>query len=464
MGRGFSGHILTPKNLKVNGSWQKRVTIKATPPQILVTGFAAVILAGAFLLTLPAAVRPGEEINFLTSLFTATSAVCVTGLVVVDTATHWTTFGHVVILLLIQVGGLGFMTMATFFALLLGRKIGLRQRLLIQEALNQTNVAGIVRLAKYVLLFTFLSEFIFAAILTVRWSMDMGWGKGAWFGLFHAVSAFNNAGFDIFGGFRSLTGYVEDVTVNLSITSLIILGGIGFSVIVDLARHLKNPRRLSLHSKLTLLVTGILLALGTILIYLLEANNTLKTLSPLGKVLASYFQSVTPRTAGYNTLDMGGLRAATQFLIVILMFIGASPGSTGGGIKTTTFGTLVVAIRSMARGRADAEIFRRRIGKEQIYKAVVIFFLAATLVIIVALLLSVTEEADFLTVLFETTSAFGTVGLSMGLTPKLTELGRLLIIMTMFLGRVGPLTVAFALAQGQRKTSLRYPEEKIVVG
>lgn len=465
MGRGFSGYIRPlNNNLKMDGSWQKRITVRATPPQILVGGFAAAILAGALLLTLPAAVRPGEEINFLTSLFTATSAVCVTGLVVVDTATHWTTFGHVVILFLIQIGGLGFMTMATFFALLLGRKIGLRQRLIIQEALNQTNVAGIVRLAKYVLTFTFLSEFIFSLILALRWSIDLGWAKGAWFGLFHAVSAFNNAGFDLFGEYRSLTGYAGDVTVSLSITTLIILGGIGFSVIVDATRHFKNPWRLSLHSKLTLLVTAVLLITGTVLVYLLEANNTLKTLSPLGKVLASYFQSVTPRTAGYNTLDIASLHSATQFLMIILMFVGASPGSTGGGIKTTTLGTLVVAIRSMARGRVEAEVFRRRIGQEQIYKSVVILLLAATLVIAVTLLLSVTEEADFLTVFFEATSAFGTVGLTMGLTPKLSVLGRILIILTMFLGRLGPLTVAFAMAQGRRKTTLRYPEEKIIVG
>jgi len=448
----------------LNGGHYKKFIVNATPPQVLVAGFATVILIGALLLSLPASVRPGQDGSFLTALFTSTSAVCVTGLVVVDTAANWTVFGHIVILLLIQVGGLGFMTMATFFALLLGRRIGLRQRLLIQEALNQTDVAGIVRLAKYVLVFTFLSEFLFAAILAVRWSLEMGWEKGVWYGLFHAVSAFNNAGFDLFGDFRSLTGYAGDITVTLCITTLIILGGIGFSVIVDVSRHLKEPIRLSLHTKLTLLMTALLLAAGTLLILILEANNSLKALSPLGKILAAYFQSVTPRTAGYNTMDMGALREATQFLIVILMFIGASPGSTGGGIKTTTLGTLAVAIASMARGKEDAEIFRRRIGQDQIYKAVAILLLATTLVVAVSLILTMTEKADFLTIVFEATSAFGTVGLTMGLTPKLTEAGRVLIILTMFLGRVGPLTVAFALAQNRRKKGARYPEEKIVVG
>lgn len=444
--------------------YRKKLTVRATPAQVLVIGFAVTILTGAALLTLPISVKPGGEINFLTSLFTATTAVCVTGLVVVDTATHWTTFGHVIILALIQVGGLGFMTMATFFAMLLGRRIGLRQRLLIKESLNQTNVAGIVRLARYVLLFTFIAEFGFAVILAIRWSADMGWQKGAWYGLFHAVSAFNNAGIDLFGDFRSLTGYVEDITVNLCITTLIILGGIGFGIVVDMFRNIRRPRHLSLHTKLTLSVTGILILAGTVLIYALEFSNTLASLSMKGKVLAAYFQAVTPRTAGYSTLDMGSLCMATQFLIVILMFVGASPGSTGGGVKTTTVGSLVVATWAIIKGKADVEVFRRRLGWEQIYKSMVILLMAFTLVITVSLLLSITEDADFLALLFETTSAFATVGLSLGLTPKLSAVGKVLIILTMFLGRVGPLTVAFAIAQGRRKTSLRLPEEKIIVG
>lgn len=450
--------------IPVAGTGKKNFMIRATPAQTLVLGFAAIIFAGAVLLTLPMAVQPGGEINFLTSLFTATSAVCVTGLVVVDTATHWTTFGHIVILILIQVGGLGFMTMATFLYLLLGRRIGLKQRLIIQESMNQTSLAGIVRLARYVLLFTFVTELIFAVVLSLRWSYDLGWQKGLWFGLFHSVSSFNNAGFDLFGEFKSLTGYAGDATVTLCITTLIILGGIGFSVIVDIVRRLKGSGRLSLHTKLVLTVSGLLIIAGTIMIYLLEYNNTLRDLSPLGKLLASYFQAVTPRTAGFNTLDMGALRSATQFFIIILMFIGASPGSTGGGIKTTTFGSLAVSIWSMVRGKEDTEIFQRRIGQDLIYKSLAILLLATGLVTVVSLLLSITEKADFLAVLFETTSAFGTVGLTMGITPKLTVFGRILIIMTMFLGRLGPLTLAFALARAKGKSKLRYPEEKILVG
>ena len=450
--------------IKLNSEGQKKFTLSTTPAQTLVIGFAAVIMAGAILLTLPIAVQQGKEVNFLTSLFTATSAVCVTGLVVVDTGTHWTTFGHIVILALIQVGGLGFMTMATFLYLLLGRRIGLKQRLIIQESLNYTSLAGIVRLARYVLLFTFVTEIFFAAILSIRWSLDLGWQKGLWFGLFHSISSFNNAGFDLFGGFKSLTAYTGDATVTLCITTLIILGGIGFSVIVDIVRRLKESRHLALHSKLAISVTGLLIIFGTIFMYFLEYDNTMGSLSPVGRVLAAYFQAVTARTAGYNTLDIGALHSATQFLIIILMFIGASPGSTGGGIKTTTFGTLAISVWCMIRGKEDTEVFRRRIGKDQVYKSLAILLMATGLVSVMTLLLSVTESADFLAILFETTSAFGTVGLTMGITPDLTAFGRILIIMTMFLGRLGPLTLAFSLTKARRKTHLRYPEEKIMVG
>ena len=439
--------------------------MRASPPQVLVFGFLLLIFGGAVLLTLPAAVAPGRRVDFLTSLFTATSAVCVTGLTVVDTAGHWSAFGHAVILFLIQVGGLGFMTMATFFAMLLGRRIGLRQRLIMQESLSQTNVAGIVRLARYVLLFTFSVEAFFAALLAVRWSADLGWPGCVWYGIFHSVSAFNNAGFDLFGGFKSLTGYAEDVTVNLCITSLIILGGLGFSVVVELIQYLRGARRhLTLHSKMVLLMTGLLIAGGTALIFALESHNALLNLSPKGKFLASFFQSVTPRTAGYNTLEIAHLRPATQFLLIVFMFTGASPGSTGGGIKTTTVGILTAFVWSFARGRADVEVFGRRLAKEQIYKAFTIALLSLLLVITVSFLLSITEKASFLAVLFETVSAFGTVGLSTGLTPELSVPGRILIALTMFLGRLGPLTVAFAAAQAKSRSSLRYPEEKIMVG
>lgn len=440
-----------------------RPIMQASPARILVGGFVLLILSGAVLLNLPVMVQHDQKIDFLTALFTSTSAVCVTGLAVVDTGTHWTIWGQIVILILIQVGGLGFMTMAALFALLLGHRISFRQRLIIQQAMNQNNVSGIVRLVKYVLVFTFSIELVFTLLLAIRWAAELGWLKSFWYGLFFSVSAFNNAGFDLFGNAR-LTGYVEDVTINLCITTLIIIGGIGISVVVDLLQHRKNFRYTSLHTKMALSVTAVLLIAGTLVIFLLEMNNSLKSLSLGGKMLASYFQAVTPRSAGYVTLDTGALLSATQFFIIILMFIGASPGSTGGGVRTTTIGALVVAAWSMAKGKVNAEAFRRQIGQEQVYRAMIIVLLAIFFVAVVALVLSITEQASFLAILFEATSAFTTTGLSMSLTSELTVPGRILIIITMFLGRIGPLTVVFALTQRQRKAKINYPEEKILIG
>jgi trk system potassium uptake protein TrkH len=436
------------------------------PAKFLVLGFMAVILAGAALLCFPFASAAGKSTDFLTSLFTATSAVCVTGLVVVDTATHWSFWGQLIILVLIQTGGLGIMTMATLFFLLMGKRIGFKERMLIKEGLNQLDVAGVVKLAKTILFFTFITEGTFAAILAARWHSDVGWPRCLWFGIFHSVSAFNNAGFDIFGKiygeFHSLTAYVTDPIVVFSITTSIIVGGIGFSVVMNIT-HIKQ-HKLSVHSWLAIAMTLTLIAGGTLLFLLFEWSNTLKPLTWEGKLLAAYFQSITPRTGGFNTVDIAGLRSATQFLLVILMFIGASPGSTGGGIKTTTFGLLLAAIWSYTMGREDVEIKKRRIPTEQVYKALGVAFLSGFLVIAVTLFLTLTEKAGFLHVLFETVSAFGTVGLSMNVTPTLSHAGRILIILTMFAGRLGPLTLVYALAQGRQKSVVRHPVEKILIG
>lgn len=438
---------------------------KLSPAQILVLGFAAVILTGALLLTLPIASASGNSTSFIDALFTSTSAVCVTGLVVVDTGTHYSVFGQVVIMLLIQIGGLGFMTMATLFAFIIGKKIRLRERLIMQEALNQVTIEGVVRLARSVLLITAIIEGAAAVILAMRWIPEFGLTKGLYFGLFHAVSAFNNAGFDLFGHFRSLTPYVSDFTVNIVISSLIILGGIGFTVIAEVISK-KNWRKFSLHTKSVLTITAILLVGGMISIFLLEYSNP-KTLGTLGigsRILASWFQSVTPRTAGFNSLDIASLRSATQFLIIILMFIGASPNSTGGGIKTSTVGVLFSTVWSNIRGNQDVELFERRLPKDVIFRSLTISLASLALVGFVTMLLSITEKADFLTILFETTSAFGTVGLTMGLTTKLSLIGKLAITLTMYAGRVGPVTIAFAMAQKQHKPIFHYAEEKIIVG
>ncbi|MBU7007204.1 TrkH family potassium uptake protein [Phosphitispora fastidiosa] len=446
---------------KIKGSIFNRFT----PSQILVTGFAGLILFGAVLLSLPLSSAAGEPTNFIDALFTATSAVCVTGLVVVDTGTYYSTFGQIVILLLIQIGGLGFMTMGTLFALLLGKRISLRERLVMKEAYNKMSIEGVVRLAKAVLAITFLIEGIAALILGFRFAGEFGLARGMYYGLFHSVSAFNNAGFDLLGDFRSLTGFTSDIPVNLVISVLVILGGLGFSVAVDILSK-RKWRAFSLHTKIVISTTAILLAAGMAGVFLLEFNNaaTMKGLPLQAKLMASWFQGMTPRTAGFNTLDIAGLRNATQFLIIIFMFIGASPGSTGGGVKTSTFAALVMAVIAMVRGKEDVEMFGRRLPRDIVQRSLTIIASSIVFVILITMLLTITEQAEFLAVLFEATSAFGTVGLSMGLTAKLTLLGKLVIIFTMYAGRLGPLTIAFALAQRSRKALYHLAEEKIMVG
>jgi len=438
-----------------------------SPAQVLVFGFTAVILVGTLLLSMPFASVDGRSTGFLNALFTATSAVCVTGLVVVDTGSYWSTAGQVIILLLIQVGGLGFMTAGTFFLLLMGKKIGLRTRLVMQASLNQNSLQGIVNLGKHVLIFTFIIEIIFALVLAARWTFDFGFPKALWYGVFHSISAFNNAGFDLFGGFKSLTGYVTDPVVTFIITALIICGGIGFGEFVEIIKLIKFGNRVDTHTKLVLTTTFVLIVSGTVLIYLFEYSNTLQTLGGFEKIMASYFQSVTPRSAGFSTLDIGAMHGYTQFIIIILMFIGASPGSTGGGIKTTTFAILAVSIMSLSRGQSEATVFKRSIPYQQLAKSVAILIISMALIAVISTTLMITEhDKDFIYILFETVSAFGTVGLSMGLTPNLSPAGKALITITMFLGRIGILTMILAFAQRSKKlpAKIKYPQGNIMVG
>jgi len=439
--------------------------LKWSPPRILVSGFALIILLGALLLSMPFASVSGERLPFIDALFTATSATCVTGLVVVDTGTYFSVWGQIILMCLFQLGGLGFMTMATLVALALRKRISLRERLLLQESMNQSSMEGIVRLIRRVIVYSLTIELVGAALFASRFAFDMPVGKAIYFGAFHAVSLFNNAGFDIFGNYRSLTLYVSDPIVNITAMMLIISGGLGFVVMSDLMEFRKN-RKLSLHSKVVLAMTGTLIALGTIVIFIFEFSNS-KTLGSLdwgGKILASFFQSVTPRTAGANTLDYTAIRQATMFFTIILMFIGASPGSTGGGIKTTTFATLVGAVFAMIRGREDIVLFRYRLGKDRIFKALTITLISLSLVIIVTMILSMTEDQAFIKLLFEATSAFGTVGLSVGVTPELSIVGKIVIALTMFAGRLGPLTLAYALGPRTEKELYRHPEGKITIG
>lgn len=439
------------------------------PAKTLVTGFLLLILTGSLLLSLPMAARSGEGTSFLDALFTATSAVCVTGLTVLDTGTHWSLFGQGVVLFLIQVGGLGFMTFGILFAILLGRKIGLRSRLLLQQSLSEFTLQGVVKLALRILGLTILVELVFTLLLAIRFIPWMGPARGLWFSVFHVVSAFNNAGFDIFGSvhgpFSSLSAFTDDPLVLLSLASLFIMGGLGFTVVIDMIRK-RDLRHLVLHTKLVLFTTAFLIVAGTLLVFLLERNNP-QTLGgmPLSiGILNAFFHAVTPRTAGFSALNMSTMTGSTQLVIIILMFIGGSPGSTAGGIKTTTFATLVQGVRVAISGRKDVVMFHRKIPESQVSKVLLILMLAICLVFLSTFLLTITEQAEFLALFFEVVSAFGTVGLSMGITTELSTVGRLILVATMFLGRLGPATVAFALARERTRSDIGYPEEKIILG
>lgn len=444
--------------------------VRINQTQAIVIGFAAIILIGGILLNLPAASRDGQSIGFINALFTATSAVCVTGLVVVDTYTHWTGFGQVIILLLIQIGGLGFMTLATLFSLALGRRISFKERLLIAESLNQSGPQGMVKLIKDILLGTLLFEGLGAVILAIRFAGQYGIKEGIYKGIFHSVSAFCNAGFDLmgnYGQFASLTAYVEDPVVNLTIMSLIIIGGLGFAVWEDVYRT-RDFSGLRLHTKLVLAVTAVLLISGFACFLVLEYSNakTLQPLSPKGKLLAAMFQSVTSRTAGFNTLSLPDMTNASKLITIILMFIGGSPGSTAGGIKTATAAVLLFAVISVLRGCRDVNILKKRLETEVILRSLAILVLGISVVLFTTVVLSIFEKATLTEYLFESVSAFGTVGLSLGITPALTPIGKAALIITMFLGRIGVLTMGMAIAVRMQKTEvkLKYPEAKVLVG
>ncbi|MFD2328269.1 TrkH family potassium uptake protein [Cohnella sp. GCM10020058] len=437
----------------------------ASPPRTLALGFAFIIGLGSFLLHLPVASSAGVQTRYIDALFTATSATCVTGLVVVDTGDHYSMFGQIVILAMIQIGGLGFMSMATLFAIFLKRRISLKERLILQEALNQSSIEGIVRLVRRVVLYALSVEAAGALLFMACFLRDMSPARAIYYGIFHAVSFFNNAGFDLMGGFRSLTVYAGDPWVNLIAMALIVTGGLGFVVLSDLT-DLRGGRRLSLHSKVVLTMSGSLILFGAIVILAFEYSNP-GTMGPLKtgtKILSAFTQSVSPRTAGINTLNLADLRQATQFFIILLMFIGASPGSTGGGIKTTTFAALLGAVWAIIRGREDVVMFRYRLAQERVYKALTLTLLALALVLGATMILSTTEDHHFLMILFEVVSAFGTVGLTMGLTTDLSLFGKIVIMLMMFAGRLGPLTLGYALVPKRDKMLYREAEGKIIIG
>ncbi|MFH1868075.1 MAG: potassium transporter TrkG [Candidatus Omnitrophota bacterium] len=451
--------------------------IKLEPPQAIVLSFFSVILLGALLLNLPISARENVSPGFLNSLFTATSATCVTGLIVKDTGSFFSPFGRMVILMLIQAGGLGIMTFSTMFAIALGRKLSISQNVTIQKALGHTKIQGLPELILYIVKFTLSIELIGAALLYLRWASISGTNTLADIerAVFHSVSAFCNAGFSLFS--KSLQGFYSDGVVLGIFSALIIIGGMGFIVFLDIPKlkFWRKDRRLifsriSIQTKMVFLITFVLIIIGAAGVWLLESNNTLSGMAHKDKLSCSLFASITPRTAGFNVLPTNALRPATLFMLIILMFIGASPGSTGGGIKTVTFGVMVVAFVSMLYNRDRISVFRKTIPRQTYRRAAVIVFLGLGVIALSTFLLSITEAAAsggsryFLNILFEVTSAFGTVGLSTGITPGLSGLGKFIIICTMFIGRVGPLTIALAVAMRKERIGYIYPEEKLMVG
>lgn len=422
------------------------------PGRQLVLGFALVILTGAILLTLPITAMPGVKVRFVDALFTSTSAVCVTGLVAIDTADNFNVFGRTVVATLIQIGGLGVASVGVAFLIAAGRKIGIHERILIKEAMNLNSLKGVIKLVKSILLITLCFEFVGMILSFIVFAKDYTPLSALGISAFHSISAFNNSGFDILGGFQSLISYRDNVLLNLTTSGLIIMGGLGFCVIKEIIT-VRSFKAFSMNTKIVISMTVFLLTIGTILLKMTE------NISWLG----AFFQSTSARTAGFNTYAIGGFSSAGLFILVILMFIGASPGSTGGGIKTTTAFTMFKYITSVATNR-PCSVFRRKIPTESIMKAFVIAFLSLFLVCINTFLISIIEDQyTFMQILFEVVSGFGTVGLSTGITPFLSDASKIILIFTMFLGRLGPLTIACIWVY-KPSTSVSYAEERITIG
>lgn len=442
------------------------------PAQLMLVSFAGAIGFGTALLMHPAATTAGNHTDLLGALFTITSATCVTGLTVYDTATHFTLFGQAVILAMIQVGGLGIMTFSVSLALLMRRSVSMKSQVVMQDVLDQDAVMDIRRLVGFIVLMTILLEAAGATVLFFSFRPACNsTGQAVWASVFHSVSAFCNAGFSTFSD--NLIGFKYSLPVNAVIGGLIVLGGIGFVVLGDFYQALKNKlkrrhgskHKFRIQSRIALGWTGGLIFFGTLLIYWLEHNRLLANMRYDQALLVSLFQSITTRTAGFNSCDIGALQPATLFIMIILMFIGACPGGTGGGVKTTTLAVLWATIRAGFNHREEAELYRRTIPVETIQKAVMVLCSSLLLVCGAAMLLAVFEQKDFLDVLFETVSAFGTVGLSTGLTPELSDPGRILITLLMFIGRLGPLTIGFAfMLRNIRPAKYRYAEERIMIG
>jgi trk system potassium uptake protein len=431
----------------------------------LIYGFAGMIILGTVLLMMPFAAESGQFTSPINAFFTAASSVCVTGLTVVDTADYWNTFGEIIILLLIQFGGFGYMAVTTFFLVALGRKISIREKLLVGESIGLTQPGDVRRLVRNLVVFTLVVELLGAAILFSQFYTEYPLAEAIWKSVFHAVSAFNNAGFDLMGNYRSLSGYDSNPLILLTIAGLVIVGGLSFLVIQDIFRSRKTMR-LAIDSKMVLTVSGLLLIIGTIIIIAAEFANssTLGSLSFSGKILNSFFHNVVSRTAGFYTFDIGSMAPYALFFTMLLMFIGGASGSTAGGIKVGTFGIVFATMWSAIRGKEHPGAFGREFMESQVYRALAVVMLSVGLLVIVVFFLILIEDFEFLPLAFESVSAFGTVGLSTGITPDLSVVGKLLIALTMFIGRLGPLTLILTMVKSQKVTTIRYPKEIVRIG
>jgi trk system potassium uptake protein TrkH len=436
-----------------------------SPALIFVCGFAGLILAGGVLLSHPISSANGQATPFLIALFTATSAVCVTGLVLVDTGSYWSGVGQAIILLLIQLGGFGFMTSSTLFLLLIGHRVSLRERVLLREALAAESLESIVALVRRVFIFTLIAEAIGTLILTTAFLSEMEAPRALWWGFFHAVSAFNNAGFDVVGGFRSLVPYNHHAPIVLTTAVLVMLGGISYAVVEDLARN-RRFSRLALDSKLVLVTTLLLVVLGTLGVLFTERANTatIGDMAPGPRLLNAFFTGVTPRTAGFNSVDIASMTESGLVVLMALMFVGGAAGSTAGGIKVQTFSLLFFAILSAVRGASDVEAFRRRVPIVNVLRAIAVALISLAIILGASFALSATEELPYITVLFETISAFTTAGLWTGTTHELSPPGQVIVMLLMFAGWLGPLTLVIALAARRRRGAYRWAEEPVRIG
>lgn len=445
----------------------KQPKARKSTTRLIAFGFAMIILTGTLLLTLPFANKSGHG-NMLNSLFTATSATCVTGLVVADTYQNWTTFGQLVILCMIQVGGLGFMTIGAYISVILKKRIGLQEREQLQESVNTLEIAGVVRLVKKIVQGALCIELLGAVLLSFRFIPRFGVVKGIYYSLFHAVSAFCNGGFDLMGteeAYSSLVAYEGDILVNLVIVALILVGGIGFIVWDDVARNKWHFKRYLLHSKIVLTVTFLLTLIGTVLFLLTENNAAFAGMSPLEKVLGALFSAVTPRTAGFNSVDTAALSNSGKLITMVMMFVGGSPGSTAGGVKTTSVIVLLFYAGAMVLNKEDINLFGRRLTDEVVKKANAVVIINATLTIVATVIIMALQPLlNFEDVLFEVLSAIGTVGMTVGITRDLDIIARVILIVLMYCGRLGSLSFALVFAQKNTSAPMRQPQEKIIVG